>query len=84
MIIYELSMLNLKLFVNSIFLKEIAMLGLVLAFLILALIAGYLGFAGVAIISLQFTYILFGLFVLGFIISIIHHLICPHHHDHID
>lgn len=55
------------------------MLGLVLLFLLLAIISGSLGFAGVAVISLQFTYILFGLFILGFIVSLIHHLIYPHH-----
>jgi uncharacterized membrane protein YtjA (UPF0391 family) len=47
------------------------MLGWALTFLIIALIAGALGFGGVAVISASFAKILFFVFIVLFLISLI-------------
>lgn len=49
------------------------MLGLILAFLVLAIIAGILGFGGVAIISIELAKVLFFIFLVLFIISLFVH-----------
>ena len=51
------------------------MLGAVIAFLILALIAGVLGFSGVEIISIGIAKILFVIFLVLFVISLIFGLV---------
>ena len=55
------------------FLKGVTMLQWALTFLVLALIAGFLGFGGVAVISVEMAKLLFGLFILLFIISAVVH-----------
>jgi uncharacterized membrane protein YtjA (UPF0391 family) len=50
------------------------MLGWALAFLLVAVIAGVLGFGGVAIASVEIARILFFLFLLGFLITLVLHL----------
>ncbi len=49
------------------------MLQWALTFLVLALVAGFLGFGGVAVISVEMAKLLFGLFILLFIISAVVH-----------
>lgn len=51
------------------------MLGLIIAFLLLALISGFLGFSGVAIISVQIARILFYIFAFLFIATLIMRLL---------
>jgi uncharacterized membrane protein YtjA (UPF0391 family) len=51
------------------------MLQWALSFLILALVAGFLGFGGVAIISIEIARLLFGVFIFLFIVAVIAHLI---------
>jgi|GEM_PF-102777 len=55
------------------FLKGVTMLQWALTFLVLALIAGFFGFGGVAVISVEMAKLLFGLFILLFIISAVVH-----------
>ena len=49
------------------------MLHYALVFLILALIAGVLGFGGVAIISAEIAKVLFFIFLIGLVVSLIMH-----------
>jgi uncharacterized membrane protein YtjA (UPF0391 family) len=51
------------------------MLSWALSFLILALIAGFLGFGGVAVISIEIARTLFGVFLFLFIVTAVVHLI---------
>jgi uncharacterized membrane protein YtjA (UPF0391 family) len=51
------------------------MLSWALSFLILALVAGFLGFGGVAIISIEIARILFGVFIVLFLIAAVAHLL---------
>jgi uncharacterized membrane protein YtjA (UPF0391 family) len=51
------------------------MLQWALSFLVLALIAGFLGFGGVAVISIEIARMLFGLFIFLFLLAAIIHLI---------
>jgi len=51
------------------------MLDLVITFLVLALISGFLGFSGVAIISIEIARILFAIFLVLFLGSLIAHLL---------
>ncbi len=51
------------------------LLGATLTFLILAIIAGILGFSGVEIISIQIAKILFYIFLALFIISFLYSLV---------
>lgn len=51
------------------------MLDLVVTFLVLALIAGFLGFSGVAVISVEIARILFAIFLVLFLGSLIAHLL---------
>jgi uncharacterized membrane protein YtjA (UPF0391 family) len=50
------------------------MLNMVVTFLVLALLAGFLGFSGVQIISLEIARVLFVLFLILFGCSMIAHL----------
>jgi uncharacterized membrane protein YtjA (UPF0391 family) len=49
--------------------KGVSMLGIVITFLILAIVAGMLGFTGVEIISIQLAKILFVVFLVLFVLS---------------
>lgn len=49
--------------------KEIKMLGWALTFLVVALIAGVLGFGGVAAVSVEIAQVLFVVFLVLFIIA---------------
>jgi uncharacterized membrane protein YtjA (UPF0391 family) len=49
------------------------MLQWALSFLILALIAGFLGFSGVAVMSIEIARILFGVFLFLFLLTAIVH-----------
>lgn len=51
------------------------MLQWALAFLILALVAGFLGFGGVAIVSIEIARVLFGVFLLLFLLAAAIHLV---------
>jgi uncharacterized membrane protein YtjA (UPF0391 family) len=51
--------------------KEMIMLGWALAFLIVALIAGALGFTGVAAISVDAAQLIFWVFLVLFVVSLI-------------
>lgn len=51
------------------------MLSWVLTFLILALIAGVLGFTGIFVASIEIARILFIVFLLMFVVSLIMHLV---------
>lgn len=51
------------------------MLSWALSFLILALVAGFLGFGGVAVISIEIARILFGVFIVLFLIAAVAHLL---------
>lgn len=51
------------------------LLGATLTFLILAIIAGILGFSGVEIISIQIAKVLFYLFLALFVISLLYSLV---------
>jgi uncharacterized membrane protein YtjA (UPF0391 family) len=51
------------------------MLRWAITFLILALVAGLLGFGGVAVISIEIARMLFGVFIFLFLIAVIIHLI---------
>jgi uncharacterized membrane protein YtjA (UPF0391 family) len=51
------------------------MLSWALSFLVLALIAGFLGFSGVAIMSVEIARLLFGLFLVLFLVSAVVHLL---------
>ena len=51
------------------------MLQWALTFLILALIAGFLGFGGVAILSIEIAKILFVVFLALFLISVVAHAV---------
>jgi len=51
------------------------MLQWALSFLILALVAGFLGFSGVAVMSIEIARMLFGVFIFLFLIAAIIHLI---------
>jgi len=50
------------------------MLRWALSFLVLALIAGILGFGGLAVISVEIARALFGLFIILFLIAFVMHL----------
>jgi uncharacterized membrane protein YtjA (UPF0391 family) len=50
------------------------MLSWALTFLIIAIIAGVLGFGGVAIASVEIARILFFLFLVGFLVTLVLHL----------
>jgi len=56
------------------------MLGLIITFLIIALIAGLLGFTGVEFVSIEIARTLFFIFLILFIISLIYHLLYNNHH----
>lgn len=47
------------------------MLGWALTFFLIAIVAGVLGFGGVAIISVEIARILFFLFLVGFIVTLV-------------
>ena len=49
------------------------MLQWALSFLVLALVAGFLGFGGVAIMSIEIARILFGVFIFLFVVTVIAH-----------
>lgn len=49
------------------------MIGLIILFLVLAIISGSLGFAGVSIISIELTKMLFFIFLALFVLSLIVH-----------
>lgn len=51
------------------------MLNFVILFLVLAIIAGLLGFSGVAIISVEIARFLFLIFIVLFIFSLLAHLL---------
>jgi uncharacterized membrane protein YtjA (UPF0391 family) len=51
------------------------MLSWALGFLVLALIAGFLGFGGVAILSVEIARILVGLFLILFVVAAAMHLL---------
>jgi uncharacterized membrane protein YtjA (UPF0391 family) len=51
------------------------MLPLIITFLILAIVAGALGFSGVEIMSLEIARVLFLIFIVLFIFSLIAHLV---------
>ena len=51
------------------------MLQWALSFLILALVAGFLGFGGVAILSIEIARLLFGIFLFLFLLTLIVHLL---------
>jgi uncharacterized membrane protein YtjA (UPF0391 family) len=51
------------------------MLGWALSFLMLALVAGFLGFGGVAIVSIEIARMLFGIFLFLFLLTVIIHVI---------
>jgi uncharacterized membrane protein YtjA (UPF0391 family) len=50
------------------------MLNFVITFLVLAIIAGFLGFSGVAIISVEIARVLFAIFLVLFLGSLVAHL----------
>ena len=49
------------------------MLQWALSFLILALVAGFLGFGGVAVMSIEIARMLFGVFIFLFVVTVIIH-----------
>ena len=51
------------------------MLYLVILFLVLALISGLLGFTGVEIVSIEIARVLFGVFLVLFVISLVVQLV---------
>ncbi len=51
------------------------MLSMIVSFIILAVIAGLLGFSGVQIISIEIARVLFFIFIVLFIFSMIMHLV---------
>lgn len=51
------------------------MLQYAITFLVLALIAGFLGFSGVAVISIEIARILFGLFLFLFLLTLVFHVL---------
>lgn len=51
------------------------MLSMIVSFLILAIIAGMLGFTGVEIISIEIARVLFLIFIVLFLFSLIMHLV---------
>lgn len=51
------------------------MLSWALSFLILALVAGFLGFGGLAIVSIEIARILFGVFIVLFLVATVAHLL---------
>lgn len=50
------------------------MLHWALSFLILALVAGFLGFGGIAIVSIEIARVLFGVFLILFLIAAVMHV----------
>jgi len=50
------------------------MLGWALTFLLVAVIAGVLGFGGVAVVSVEIARVLFFIFLVGFLVTLILHL----------
>lgn len=56
---------------KSLMYKGVAMLDMVIVFLVLALIAGGLGFSGVEIISIEIARVLFFIFLILFVLSLI-------------
>ena len=55
------------------FFKDKTMLQWAISFLIIALIAAFLGFGGIAAISVEMARILFGVFILLFLIAAVMH-----------
>lgn len=53
--------------------KEMIMLGLAITFLVIALIAAFLGFGGVAAVSVEIAQILFVVFLALFVIAAVAH-----------
>jgi len=51
--------------------KDLAMLGWVLTFLVIALIAGVLGFGGIAGVSIEIAKVIFFIAVVLFLVSVI-------------
>jgi uncharacterized membrane protein YtjA (UPF0391 family) len=51
------------------------MLSWALSFLVLALIAGFLGFGGLAIISIEIARVLFGIFIVLFLLTAVLHVV---------
>jgi uncharacterized membrane protein YtjA (UPF0391 family) len=49
------------------------MLSWAFLFLILALIAGFLGFGGVAVVSIEIARVLFGIFLFMFLLTVVIH-----------
>jgi uncharacterized membrane protein YtjA (UPF0391 family) len=56
---------------NTVNAEEIFMFGWALTFLVIALIAGVLGFGGVAIISIEMAKIIFTVAIILFLVSVI-------------
>jgi uncharacterized membrane protein YtjA (UPF0391 family) len=56
---------------NTLNTEDFAMLGWALTFLIIALIAGVLGFGGVAVISIEMAKIIFFVAIILFLVSVI-------------
>ncbi len=50
------------------------MLHWALAFLILALVAGFLGFGGIALVSIEVARLLFGVFLILFLLAAVVHV----------
>lgn len=50
------------------------MLHWALSFLILALVAGFLGFGGIAIVSIEIARVLFGVFLILFLLAAVMHV----------
>ena len=61
---------------GKIFIKRsMIMLPMIVSFLILAIVAGMLGFTGVEIISIEIARVLFIIFIVLFLFSLIMHLV---------
>jgi uncharacterized membrane protein YtjA (UPF0391 family) len=56
---------------NTVYAEELLMFGWALTFLVIALIAGVLGFGGVAIISIEMAKIIFTVAIILFLVSVI-------------
>ncbi len=50
------------------------MLGWALTFFLVAIVAAVLGFGGIAVVSVEIARILFFLFLIGFIVTLVMHL----------